>query len=325
MSDLIPDFIDIVPAQILPNMVPFFDGCNWTMVVLPADWMTCPEVIACMEPTITAMQLDINTKLECSDLAACQTIIDITSSILALPATILWQVEFIASSINTGTNFTVGNNWLLAFQGTMGMRVDASSWFINIMLPGGGLDWEILTRNATTWLAERSEPDDLYCDRIQDCMQPLIDGLQNQINNINAWGWAGTDDFVSSTAFNPTSWILSMFRVLWGFMTVDISWVNTDDYLVSWSLNTSTYLLSLVLDSGAIVSVDLSALTSAEYTQAAIASASVSVPHSLGKRCNVVCTDPAWLKVEPDSITYIDANNVDITFIPAFTWDIRCN
>ena len=68
MQHPMPDFINNVPHPIPANSVPFWDGCSWTLVQMPAAGMTCPEVVICMQPTVTAIWAEIATKITCADL-----------------------------------------------------------------------------------------------------------------------------------------------------------------------------------------------------------------------------------------------------------------
>ena len=263
MSDLIPDFIDLIPDPVLPNSVPYFDGCHWTMVVLPAGGMTCAEVITCMSPEVSNIWADLNTKLECSDLVNCQTIIDIINDIADTPTTTLALVETIVASVNSGTQFSVPNWGSIRFQWHMWLTTDTTNDQINIYLPGGWLDGQVLTRDADNWYAYWDEPMEVCCDWVHDCMQPIIDMLQNQINNIIA-GWpAGTDDFVDTMSWDAGTRTITLERVLWGVMNLVLSDVSTnDDYVVTGLYDHPTRILRLTRNLGGFVDIDLSTLVS---------------------------------------------------------------
>jgi hypothetical protein len=46
MINTIFDLIDNLPNPIPANSVPYFDGCNWTLIQMPAS-VACPDLLAC--------------------------------------------------------------------------------------------------------------------------------------------------------------------------------------------------------------------------------------------------------------------------------------
>jgi hypothetical protein len=48
MIDSIFDLVDVLPNPIPANSVPYFDGCNWTLVEMPAS-VACEDLLACID------------------------------------------------------------------------------------------------------------------------------------------------------------------------------------------------------------------------------------------------------------------------------------
>lgn len=64
------------------------------------------------------------------------------------------------------------------------MQCVVGNQLIQVDLPSGGTNGQVLTWNATASTAYRANPLTICCDQIIGCVQPLLDMIQNQINLI---------------------------------------------------------------------------------------------------------------------------------------------
>lgn len=71
MIETIFDLIDSLPNPIPANSVPYFDGCNWTLIEMPAS-VACPDLLACIDcPFIMSFFSSPNGSIIFNDLGAC--------------------------------------------------------------------------------------------------------------------------------------------------------------------------------------------------------------------------------------------------------------
>ena len=179
----IPDFIDIIPNPIPVPSIAVYDGCDWALTAIPGG-ITCADVMTCVQPTLDAMNAVIATKITCDNLISCPVIQNINTEITNMPGIILSQVSWNLN--DTVSAQAIENAHTLTMRGLRGMRVRwQGPYDIAIDLPTGGDTGDILTINDdgnATWRPL------LYClcEEVIACVQPLLDALQNQINNISS-------------------------------------------------------------------------------------------------------------------------------------------
>jgi len=136
-----------------------------------------------MQAIIDQIYVDIAGFITCADLPSCQAIIDINAAIAALPAQILAQVYWRA--FDWSNEFNVPNGSLVTFQWLDWLRViaDTVNHIISVGLPmAGRTDGAVLTRQGS--FAVWSDPLTLSCQQVLSCVQPLLDAIQTQLDNI---------------------------------------------------------------------------------------------------------------------------------------------
>lgn len=184
MNENVFDVFGIPTWEIPDNAVLQRDWCDWKFIELPVSTLTCPDIVACVQPDLDNLRAAVNGKLECADLAACQTIIDIVTDVAALPATILGSVELYLQTNNDAVNTLIPNAWTIEFTWVNGISAEQlSAGVVTIWLPSGN-DWDVLIRN--TWTASRTPfstqlDSMLSASVIIQTLQAQIVGLQAQI------------------------------------------------------------------------------------------------------------------------------------------------
>jgi len=136
-----------------------------------------------MQAIIDQIYVDIAGFITCADLPSCQAIIDINAAIAALPAQILAQVYWRA--FDWSNEFNVPNGSLVTFQWLDWLRViaDTVNHIISVGLPmAGRTDGAVLTRQGS--FAVWSDPLTLSCQQVLSCIQPLLEVIQTQLDNI---------------------------------------------------------------------------------------------------------------------------------------------
>lgn len=83
-------------------------------------------------------------------------------------------------------NYTVANGDMIFVQWLHGMQCVVGNQLIQVDLPSGATNSQVLTWDAVNSVAYRANPLEICCDQIMDCVQPYIDGLQSQINVLSS-------------------------------------------------------------------------------------------------------------------------------------------
>ncbi len=189
MDQNVFDVFGIPVTDIPENAILQWDWCNWTFIELPQDTLTCDDIVDCVQGELNNLWAAVNNKITCSDLATCPTIIWLQNQIDALPAAILGDVNFYFNNVNGWITTQIDNWGTIEFQGLNGLRyvTDPVSGVINLMLPSGWQQWEVLSwdddSNGVVW----SNFVDCLCEQIQNCpsitaLENMYTILQNQIN-----------------------------------------------------------------------------------------------------------------------------------------------
>lgn len=82
-------------------------------------------------------------------------------------------------------NYTVANGDMIFVQWLHGMQCVVGNQLIQVDLPSGATNSQVLTWSTVNNAAYRANPLEICCDQIMDCVQPHIDGLQAQINTLS--------------------------------------------------------------------------------------------------------------------------------------------
>lgn len=83
-------------------------------------------------------------------------------------------------------NYTVANGDMIFVQWLHGMQCVVGNQLIQVDLPSGATNSQVLTWSTVNNAAYRANPLEICCDQIMDCVQPYIDGLQSQINVLSS-------------------------------------------------------------------------------------------------------------------------------------------
>lgn len=280
------DLISTCPQQLEANTMIVYDGCNRVLQQIP-DGITCDDVLSCIDCAVLLSILNFNTGL----------LVDPQTCTITVDADYIISLFTASIDCNTGI-FTIGNVNIdltclanfFQFSFTDGLNVDfvnngdqilvqwlhgmhAIIWLnlIQIDLPGGATNSQVLTWSTVNDVAYRANPLEICCDQIQACMQPIIDMIQNEINIIvqqlcPCWGestGAYIDIFRDGTLVHPNVQQLNFISCLTATrnpitMQADIRFVPdlTWSGCTPWPV-TEPYILSLCW-----VEVDLSCLVS---------------------------------------------------------------
>lgn len=203
MYETLQDLIATCPQQLEANTVIVFDGCHRVLQAFPDDYMGCPDYLQCitcefMFDLITFDDGLITDPRDCSVSVNMQYIdSNITASFSCVPGVsadlVIWTntfdmtciADFFSFTFQDGlNNYAVANGDLIFTEGLDWLRFIVWANTLQIGLPTGGTNWQVLTWNSTNSAAERANVSDLQCNEVMACMQPITDMLQNQINII---------------------------------------------------------------------------------------------------------------------------------------------
>lgn len=201
MRTSLQDLIATCPNQLEAWSIIVYDWCNRVLEQIP-DGITCEDVLGCIDCEALLDIITFGNGL-IVDTQACTVTVDpqfindnITTSFNCATGTPLlvvgnttmdlscilnsWTLSF-----QDGLNTYTAANWDLIFvQGLHGMQCVVGNQLIQVDLPSGGTNGQVLTWNATASTAYRANPLTICCDQIIGCVQPLLDMIQNQINLI---------------------------------------------------------------------------------------------------------------------------------------------
>ena len=196
---------DFLPGAMPPhtaNVIPFRDGCNWTVIQIPA-WITCQDVLSCIDCAFIWSLFNFTDPSIVWDPTQCALAVDShrVNDIIAISFDcntldlIVWTSNM-AHTVNLGCilnwvyfTFTdwsgsqiVHNLDVVTLNGRDGLGFWLGNWGLNVSLPNPRTNWQVLTWSDTLNSAYRANPIDVCCDRVYSCMEPIIASLQNQIN-----------------------------------------------------------------------------------------------------------------------------------------------
>jgi len=210
LSDLIAN----CPNELVANSIIVFDGCHRVLQEIPAG-ITCEEITSCIDCefllgiitfstgllvdpvtcTITGNPDRVNQVITASiDCNGPTPILSIGTQDVDLSC-LLWlrTIGFHDAS----NNFWITNMQSVYVVGEDGLRFEALGWTLTIGLPTTHTNGQVLTWDATNNTSYRANITTLCCDRVYDCMDPIITMLQNQINILAqqlcpcGWDWTG--------------------------------------------------------------------------------------------------------------------------------------
>jgi len=247
LFDLIANCPNPAPA----NVVPYYDGCNWTLISIPAS-TSCPDLLACIsgspgflgtlltssngsitiagnniEVNVGWLQSAINVTLVWTDLTVGTTIIDLSA--------IFSGIEYHFRD-GGGTIMDVGNWDTIDLLGIDGIRVFITpANTISVGLPASRQHMQVLTRDAVNQVA--------YWDNNQCCAQTLSFDTATGLLSISG---TNTVDLTSLNTDNQTLFlngnILGITQLVNGVYingpTVDLSDVDRHTLGVSGTRNT---------------------------------------------------------------------------------------
>jgi len=191
------DLIDSCPAQLAPNSIIVFDWCNRVLQTIP-EGITCEEIVNCIDCDLLLSILTFGAWL-LVDPVTCTISADpafVNSSIITWFDCVTWVItigyatynlaciaDFFSFTFTDWLNVdTVNNGDAILVQWLHGMHMIIGPSLIQVDLPGGATNGQVLTRSTINDVAYRANPLEICCDQIQECMAPIIAGLQAQIN-----------------------------------------------------------------------------------------------------------------------------------------------
>lgn len=197
MRTSLQDLIATCPNQLEANSIIVYDWCNWIVTEIP-DGITCEDVLWCVDCefilslinfrewlivdwcTISVSPERLNTNITATfDCNTGELVVGTTTMDLSCIA------DLFSFSFTDGLNTEVVNNGEQIFvQGLHGLQMVVWANLLQIDLPSGGTNGQVLTWDATSETAYRANITTLCCDRVYDCMNPIVAWLQNQINII---------------------------------------------------------------------------------------------------------------------------------------------
>lgn len=220
-----------IPVQEIPeNAILQWDWCKRVLVELPAETLTCDDIIDCVQWELDNIWAALNGKIGCTQVASCPVIIGLQDQINALPNSILDNVKFYVNSLNDSTTTEVANWGTMTIYWLDWLRflTNPISGVHEFRLPSGANDRDVLVwRDSAGWAVWETISDCL-CNQIATCpsitaLENMYTALQNQINyllwldpsdqpvltcsDVARCIWAGTTDVDHAMAQWITNWI----------------------------------------------------------------------------------------------------------------------
>ena len=123
MIETIFDLIDNLPNPIPANSVPYFDGCNWTLIQMPAS-TACNDILDCIDcQFVTSFLSSPNNSIFVNAWGVCWAleinpwfVNNALNSSWASPLLTIWNVTHDLSSIFTNNVFWSIYDWTMTFQ-----------------------------------------------------------------------------------------------------------------------------------------------------------------------------------------------------------------
>lgn len=229
-----PDFISHnwpIPAWSIIQ----YDWCDWIVVPATTWGITCWDVQSCITGDYIMSTLNdsasilrngtrfdvnmsfINNNINSSWAYPILTIGNTSHDL----SDIIWLVNLNLSDWVGFSNIT--NGWDIIIRWRDWITTTIVWQELHVWLPQANRNnWWVLAWNETTARSERQAPEDSRCNAVPDCIQLVLDGLQNQINNLQ-WGWAwGSDDFTTWAVYDNWTQIITFSRQLWWSYGVNI-------------------------------------------------------------------------------------------------------
>jgi len=282
MIDSIFDLIENLPNPIPANSVPYFDGCNRTLITMPAS-VACPDLLACIDcPFIMSFFSSPNGSIIMNDMGVCGAF-DVSPSWLNSNVTSSWDgtsltiwttthdltnifTNNVFRSINDGvTTYQVDNQWILPISGLDGIRFFVDGIAPNQQLvvglpmnsivpdpnnqgapiPGTRQHGQVLTWDAINGYA--------YRDNNQCCAQTLWLDEATETLHISGTNsvWLGV---LNNQQLSYTPNILCISQPSGGSQCIDISETNNHS-LVSYAMDpVNHYFIDLFNFNGTLLS-----------------------------------------------------------------------
>lgn len=235
------NFFDVfgIPVQEIPeNAILQWDWCKRVLVELPAETLTCDDIIDCVQWELDNIWAALNGKIGCAQVASCPVIIGLQDQINSLPNSILGDVKFYVNSLNDSVTTEVANWDTMSIYWLDGLRflTNPISGVHELRLPSGANDRDVLVwRDSAGWAVWETISDCL-CNQIATCpsitaLENMYTALQNQINYLL---WLDPSD-------QPVLTCSDVARCIWaGTTDVDhamaqwiINWIEWDNLLAS--------------------------------------------------------------------------------------------
>lgn len=272
------------PCPTESNVIPVRDWCKWTIMQIPV-WVWCEAVRSCIDCEYIASFFDLTHPSIVWDPNTCSLsvnhtrvnesifseilcweswpLLTIWTNIINLSC-ILWLRDF--NFTDWSTTQVITNHWTVTINWWDWLWFRLGNWWLNISLPNPRQDWQVLTWSDNLNQAYWANWADVCCDWVYDCMEPIIQWLQNQINilagQLCPCGGDGTPLSVYEEGL-LVQWSVSMLNFIGDCITatanpitnhmVDITFTPTLEW--SWCESQTPYILSLCGSS-----VDLSCL-----------------------------------------------------------------
>lgn len=228
-----------IPVQEIPeNAILQWDWCKRVLVELPAETLTCDDIIDCVQWELDNIWAALNGKIGCTQVASCPVIIGLQDQINVLPNSILGDVKFYVNSLNDSVTTEVANWDTMSIYWLDGLRflTNPISGVHELRLPSGANDRDVLVwRDSAGWAVWETISDCL-CNQIATCpsitaLENMYTALQNQINYLL---WLDPSD-------QPVLTCSDVARCIWaGTTDVDhamaqwiINWIEWDNLLAS--------------------------------------------------------------------------------------------
>lgn len=270
LRDLIP-----VCGDKLDWSVPVWDSteCRWTAQVM---WSTgpvdCIAVQACMQSTINTINVNV-TNLT-NTVNGLTTVVNNIGSVAHTHT----NKALLDSITNSGSSLSY-LGWDGAYH-NVSDALNSSILYQTIYTTGFGAHTQ---RAGTAYGPEFIITDDAVNNRTIIAIDPAY---------LGGGGGSSTDDYVVSWSYNPLTKNLTLVRVLWGTVVIDLSGIVA---------------------------------TTSEVAFPASLASTVICNHNLNKRITPVCVNSSGVIVAPYEVSVSSPNSVTVTFSTPFTGTIYCS
>ena len=198
------DLISNCPNQLEAGSIIVFDWCHRVLQPIEHIDIDCEDVQNCIDCEYILSQLQFGPgfivggwEMPCLiglDPSYINTVVtaefDCETGMLTIgnntPIDLSCIADFRGFTFMDGlNNYTVANGDMIFVQWLHGMQCVVGNQLIQVDLPSGATNSQVLTWSTVNNAAYRANPLEICCDQIMDCVQPHIDGLQAQINTLS--------------------------------------------------------------------------------------------------------------------------------------------